>query len=128
MVGPWRLVIKDPEAREVTMTTLKPWTEYEGFRHFSGQGTYLSEIEMPPDYCRKGLGLRLDLGMVRETAEIRINGRLAGIRRKAALQARITPDVRPGKNAIEVKADESSNQPIAGDAGTGLWRASSKVW
>ncbi|PYV16726.1 MAG: hypothetical protein DMG07_07235 [Acidobacteria bacterium] len=52
---------------------------------------------------QNGVGLRLDLGAVREIAEVRINGKAAGVAWKRPFALDATPYLRPGSNAIEVR-------------------------
>ena len=82
------------------LATLVSWTEIPDLANFSGTATYSGEFEFDP----LGRGrVELDLGTVREIAEVAVNGRPAGVAWKRPYRLDITQLVKPGANAIEVK-------------------------
>ena len=78
---------------------LVSWTAIEGLKHFSGTASYTAEIDVPARPAR----LVLDLGEVREIAEVSVNGRTAGVAWKRPYRVDVTVLVRPGPNTVEVK-------------------------
>ncbi|MCJ7594843.1 MAG: hypothetical protein MUO52_08755 [Desulfobacterales bacterium] len=68
-----------PESIE--MTELRSWTEseVEGIKYFSGTAVYSANVHIPENLLDKDYSLFLDLGEVKETAEVRLNGEMAGI-------------------------------------------------
>ena len=72
--GPWTL--RDGE-KKMVLDKLKSWTEVDGYRFFSGRLDYEFSVDIPPEAVGAGRGLWLDLGEVREIAEVHINGELA---------------------------------------------------
>lgn len=68
----WKLRLGD---RTIQLDGLKSWTEIPESRFFSGQGIYEADFTAP---VITGLGVILDLGQVRETAKVQINGQDAG--------------------------------------------------
>ena len=83
--GPWEVsfpngfapnaLAKGPEEK-VTFDRLQSWSERpeEGVRYFSGSATYRRRLTVPAN-APKGSRLVLDLGEVREVAEVTVNGR-----------------------------------------------------
>lgn len=97
--GPF--LLRRPGA-EVRLDALKSWTELPAWRYYSGRGDYEFEIEVPADSMRHGRGVWLDLGDVREIADVAVNGRPAGVAWKLPYRVDITREVRPGKNRVTV--------------------------
>ena len=60
--------------------SLRSWTESAdpGIRYYSGTATYSTDIEIPAAFLRGGRRLEIDLGEVREIAEVTLNGRSLG--------------------------------------------------
>lgn len=81
--GPWTVTF-DPKAggpsRPVVFDELTDWTERPEteIRHYSGTAEYRTTVAFDPSTMRKGSRVMLDLGNVREIAEVRVNGRDCG--------------------------------------------------
>ncbi|MGA2255468.1 MAG: glycosyl hydrolase, partial [Thermoguttaceae bacterium] len=81
LAGPW-LVSFDPHwggpDRPVTFDKLDNWAErpQERIKHYSGKATYRRTFDFPVDL--NGRRVYLDLGRVKELAEVRINGQRLG--------------------------------------------------
>ena len=73
------------------------WSENEGLLSYSGGAWYRKTVEIP-DADR----VMLDLGAVVSSAEVRVNGRLAGIKIAPPWKVDITAFVKPGETRIEV--------------------------
>jgi hypothetical protein len=78
------------------------WTEFPVWKHFSGRGVYRAEIEVPASALGEGRGVWLELGQVREIAEVAINGQPAGVAWKEPYRIDITKWAHAGKNTLEV--------------------------
>ena len=70
----WRL---KAGAFDGALPYLRSWTEIREIRHFSGRGVYEGEFQAPD--ADEGLGVILDLGAVRETAEVWVNEQHLGV-------------------------------------------------
>ena len=108
VAGPWSLVM-DSVHPSATLDTLKSWTEIPPFNFHSGQGTYGAEVDIPTEAVGQDCGLWLDLGEVREIAEVRVNENAAGVVWKLPYRLDITRWARSGKNRITVTV---TNLPI----------------
>ncbi len=71
-----------------------------GLAHYSGGVRYVQEVQIPASYV--GAPLALDLGRVRGTAQVAINGKPAGVRLWRPYRFDITDLLKAGLNRIEV--------------------------
>lgn len=85
-----------------------------GVKYFSGIATYASTFDVPKGW-KAGTPLELDLGEVREIAEVRINGQLAGAVWHAPYSIEIGAVARPGRNTIEVRVANLWVNRLIGD-------------
>ena len=117
--GPWK--VSFPEnlgaPSNIVMETLVDWTTHEnpGVRHFSGTARYHKEFTLSKSDSENGNPVILDLGDVREVAEVIVNGRSAGIIWKQPNRADITALVRPGENQLEIAVTNLWNNRVVGD-------------
>ncbi|GAA3075045.1 hypothetical protein GCM10010464_43900 [Pseudonocardia yunnanensis] len=121
-------LLDGPVELEVTeaQVPLVPWEEL-GLRALGGQMTYRTTATVPEV---AGYRAMLDLGEVRGTADVRVNGELAGRLVWGPWRAEVTDLLRPGSNTIEVVVrgtlagyldDASPTRGVyAGQARTGL--------
>lgn len=109
--GPWTVHFPDP----VTFEKLVSWTERpeEKVKYFSGTATYSREFDLPA--LPAGRVLSLDLGRVKEIAEVRLNGKDLGILWKPPFAVDITEAVRPGRNTLEVRVTNLWPNRLIGD-------------
>ena len=103
--GAWQVSF-DPRwggpAEPVAFEALLSWPQRPepGIRCYSGTATYRRTLDLP-DPLPPGR-LVLDLGSVRELAEVRLNGRSLGTVWAPPFQVALTGAARPGANALEV--------------------------
>ena len=95
----WTLRIGNDES---SLHFLKSWTEIPRYRFYSGRGSYRTEVDLPAAAVGTDRGLWLDLGAVREIAEVSINGHPAGACWKLPHHIDITRWAKPGRNVISV--------------------------
>lgn len=117
--GPW--TVRFPEGwrapESAVFEKLESWTERPepGIRYFSGTASYLKEIDIPASLLAEGRGLSLDLGELRELAEVRLNGASLGILWKPPFAVDIAKAARPGANRLEVRVTNFWPNRIIGD-------------
>ena len=122
--GPW--VVKFQGNRgapsEVTFDTLAPWNENTnpGIKYFSGTCTYSKSIDAPDELFKEGAEIWLDLGQVKNLAEVIINGKSQGILWKTPFRINITEALNPGENMIEIKVTNLWVNRLIGDAQPGV--------
>jgi hypothetical protein len=94
----WKLQANNQPA--MTMEHLRSWTEIPEMSHFSGTATYSTEVSLGQSGQKKVV---LDLGEVREIAEVAVNGKPAGVAWKRPYLIDVTGLLVDGRNVIEVK-------------------------
>ena len=82
-----------------TLETLASWTEAQDAQAFAGTGKYTARFKLPE---REGEWV-LDLGDVRESARVRINGKDAGMLVALPFRMRVGEFVKAGENVIEIE-------------------------
>ena len=102
--------------KPVAFDSLQDWASRPepGIRHYSGLAVYRAKFDAPPGW-KTGDSARIDLGEVRETAEVLVNGESCGIvwTRPYAVVAR---NVRSVGNDIEVRVANLWPNRLIGDA------------
>jgi hypothetical protein len=119
IAGPWTVRFP-PEwgaPGSVVWDGLIDWTGSDdpGIRYFSGTASYATEFEVDEALLGERRGLLLDLGSLREVAEVTLNGRNLGILWKEPFRTDITGALRPGRNTLEVKVTNLWNNRLMGD-------------
>ena len=97
----WRLRFSESAVPAVVLDELKSWTDISSARFFSGRGTYEAEfafsVKLGPE-----VGVVLDLGGVRETAEVWLNERNAGVAWMRPYRFDVTQYIRTGSNRLRI--------------------------
>ena len=101
----------------VALDKLISWTDHtnNGVRYFSGTATYEKDIEIPADRLTAGRELWLDLGAVKNFAEVSVNGQDFGVLWKPPFSVNITAAARPGVNKLVVKVTNLWPNRLIGD-------------
>jgi hypothetical protein len=102
--GKWSIVFTKggPDLPPAIETTeLKSWTDLgsDEAKRFAGTARYRAEFDAPATKADDWL---LDLGDVRETARVRLNGKEVGSVWSLPMQIRVGEFLRPGRNVIEL--------------------------
>ncbi len=103
--GGWKLtaagLVPSGKTMEIRreLPTLIDWSLDSELRGFSGRGLYTTMFTVAAD---AGSRLILDLGNVREVAEVTVNGKNAATLLLCPYQVEITGLVQPGENALEI--------------------------
>lgn len=73
--GEWELTLESNHFPKTVqkITHLKSWTKDELTKHFSGTGKYKIYFNLPDEYFKPDLDLKLDLGKVGNVAEVILN-------------------------------------------------------
>ena len=86
-----------------------------GIKYFSGVGTYSKSIEVNAEWIAKGSELWLDLGEVKNLAEVSVNGKPLEVVWHAPYRVNLTPALKAGKNELSVKVVNSWVNRLIGD-------------
>jgi hypothetical protein len=103
-----------PGAVEFSTLTSWPTRSEPGIKFYSGTAVYTKTFDLP---AASDKGRRfLDLGNVRELAEIRVNGKSCGITWAPPFRVDITDAVKPTGNTLEVEVVNFWPNRVIGDA------------
>ena len=96
---------------------LVSWTENpdSGVKYYSGTATYLKSFDVPAAWLKTGQQLTLDLGDVRELAEVSVNGHSLGIVWHPPYKINFTNALKAGTNTLEVKVTNLWVNRLVGD-------------
>jgi hypothetical protein len=99
----------------IVMPRLISWTEnpQNGVKYFSGTATYTKTIQASASWLHPGHRVVLDLGNVRDIAEVKLNGKLIGYSWAPPYRLDLTSDLHSGANKIEIAVtNEWTNRQI----------------
>lgn len=118
--GPWE--IRFPFGWGAPSTKIFPelisWTmdDDEGIQFFSGIASYHKEFEIPNDLIGPDKQLTIDLGTVKQVADVFLNGKHIGILWKPPFRLDITHEANAGANRLVVEVANTWSNRITGDA------------
>ena len=117
IVGPWQVRFDQRWGGpgQVAFDTLTDWTQRPevGIRYYSGTAIYQKEFEAPE--TGKGSRLFLDLGAVKNLAEVWLNGKNLGVAWKPPFRVEATGALNPGKNKLEIRVVNLWPNRLIGD-------------
>jgi hypothetical protein len=124
--GAWDITFQPDRGApaRVTLDRLTSWSESadSGVKYFSGTATYNKGVNAPPDWFKQGARLWLDLGDVKNLAEVLVNGQSLGIVWKRPFRVELTGVLKPGANVIEVRVTNLWVNRLIGDLQTNVTR------
>jgi hypothetical protein len=96
---------------------LASWTTSSdaGVKYFSGTATYVTKLTAEKGWLSKGSRIRLNLGDVKNLAEVSVGGKSLGVLWKAPFVVDITDALRAGENRLEVKVTNVWPNRMIGD-------------
>ena len=102
---------------KIQLAKLESWTANpdDGVKYFSGTATYTKAVEAPQTWFRPGAKLLLDLGTVKDLAEVSVNGKPLGTLWKPPYQLDVTGALKPGANQLEIKVTNQWSNRQMGD-------------
>jgi hypothetical protein len=122
--GPWNVSFQPNRGapEKITFEALTAWNENTdpGVKYFSGTGTYTNTINAPAEWLKEGTQLWLDLGSVKNLAEVIINGKSLGIVWKTPFRVNVTEALKQGENTLEIKVTNLWVNRLIGDQQPGV--------
>lgn len=121
LTGPWTVRF-DPNwggPASAQFEALGSWAEHPdpGIRFYSGTATYAKVFTLTEaEVANRQSPLLLDLGRVREIAEVRVNGKSCGITWAPPFRVDISAALQPGANELEIEVVNFWPNRIIGDA------------
>ena len=117
--GPWNVSFQPGRGApaSITLDKLISWSDSAdaGVKYFSGTGTYTKTIQASPDWFKKGAKLWIDLGDVKNLAEVTVNGKSLGIVWHAPYRVDATSALKPGANEVTIKVINAWVNRLIGD-------------
>jgi len=118
IAGPWELDFPPDwgAPAKVTLDKLISWTEHadEGVKYFSGTATYIKTFAWSAKK-QKTERYVLDLGDLKNIAEVELNGKRLGILWRPPFRVDVTDALRMGGNALKVKVTNLWPNRLIGD-------------
>jgi hypothetical protein len=122
--GPWSVSFQPDRGAppSITLSTLSSWSDNSdaGVRYFSGTGTYAKTIDAPAEWFKANSHLWIDLGDVKNLAEVAVNGKSLGIIWHPPYRVDATDALKPGANEITVRVTNSWVNRLIGDEQPGV--------
>ena len=116
--GPWTVRFEPGRGAPASATFDKliswPDSSDEGVKYFSGAGTYSKTLEVPTDWT-KGGKLWLDLGDVKNLAQVTVNSKDLGVVWHAPYRVDVSGALKPGSNEIQIKVINAWVNRLIGD-------------
>jgi hypothetical protein len=117
--GGWNIDFQKDRGAPASITAekLSSWSDYQdsGIKYFSGTATYTKTITAPAEWFKKDTELWLNLGDVRNLAEVFINGKSLGVLWKKPFRVEVTHVLKPGENSLVVKVTNLWVNRLIGD-------------
>jgi hypothetical protein len=120
LAGPWTVRF-DPKwggPESVPFERLMPWTKRpeDGIKFYSGTAAYQIGFDLAEASRRPNRQIYLDLGAVRDLAEVRLNGKSLGTVWTAPWRVDITEAAKPTGNSLEIAVTNLWPNRLIGDA------------
>jgi hypothetical protein len=117
--GPWQVSFQANRGApaQISLNTLSSWSENSdaGVKYFSGTATYTKTMDAPADWFQAGARLWLDLGDVKNLAQVSVNGKPLGILWKAPFRADVSAALKAGSNTLEIQVTNLWVNRLVGD-------------
>jgi hypothetical protein len=101
----------------ITLDKLASWTDNSdaGVKYFSGAGTYTTTLDAKAAWFKKGSHVWIDLGDVKNLAEVTVNGKSLGIVWHAPYRVDVTGALKPGTNQVSIQVTNAWVNRLIGD-------------
>ena len=91
-----------PETIDLKLPELADWSMSKQLENFFGRGEYTTTFTVPSNFLEKQRHIVLDLGEVKDVAEISINGKTGPVLLMRPYKADVARFVHPGENTLQV--------------------------
>ncbi|MBB5059269.1 hypothetical protein HDF16_003992 [Granulicella aggregans] len=117
--GSWNVSFQSGRGAPATasLDKLISWPESAdaGIKYFAGTGTYVRTIDASPEWFKKGVQVWLDLGDVKNLAQVTLNSRDLAVVWHAPYRVNLTGTLKPGKNELIIKVTNAWVNRLIGD-------------
>jgi hypothetical protein len=122
--GDWKIAFQPARGapESVTLSQLSSWSDSTdpGVKYFSGIGTYTKTIDARAGWFKKGARLWIDLGDVKNLAEVTVNGKSFGVVWHAPYRVDATAALKTGANEVSIKVINAWVNRLIGDQQPGV--------
>ncbi len=122
--GPWDIAFQAERGAPaaIKVDALGSWSESPdpGVKYFAGTAAYTKTLQAPEAWFKSGARLWLDLGDVKNIAEVSVNGKALGVFWKTPFRVDVTSALKPGANALEIKVTNLWVNRLIGDKQPGV--------
>ena len=122
--GPWKITFQPDRGAppSITLKQLSSWTESSdpGVKYFSGAGTYTKTINAKAAWFKNGAKVWIDLGDVKNLAEVTVNGKSLGVVWHTPYRVDATSALKPGANEVTIKVINAWVNRLIGDEQPGV--------
>jgi len=117
--GAWKVSFQPERGApdSITMDQLASWSDNsdKGVKYFSGTGTYTKTVNAPAAWFKPGAHLWIDLGEVKNLAEVAVNGKPLGVVWHKPYRVDVTGVLKPGANQLTIKVTNAWVNRLIGD-------------
>jgi hypothetical protein len=117
--GSWKLSFPPDwgAPASITLDSLSFWNKNsnQGVKYFSGTGTYSKTINASASWFRHNAHVWIDLGDVKNLADVSVNGKSLGIIWHAPYRMDVTSALHPGANELSIKVTNAWVNRLIGD-------------
>jgi hypothetical protein len=117
--GAWKVSFEPNRGAppSITLNQLSSWSDNTdaGVKYFSGTGTYTQTVQASQSWFKKGAHFWLDLGDVKNLAEVTVNGKNLGVVWHAPYRVDVTSVLKPGANELIIKVTNAWVNRLIGD-------------
>jgi hypothetical protein len=117
--GPWQVSFQPDRGAPATTTfnTLASWSENTdaGVKYFSGAATYTKTLTVQKAWIKPGAHLWIDLGDVKNLADVSVNGKSLGTVWHSPYRVDATSALKSGENQVVVKVTNAWVNRLIGD-------------
>ncbi|MGH9585938.1 MAG: glycosylhydrolase-like jelly roll fold domain-containing protein [Acidobacteriaceae bacterium] len=117
--GPWKVSFPPDWGAppSITLDSLSSWSTNgdDGVKYFSGIGTYRKTVNVPASWLHRKAHIWLDLGDVKNLAEVSVDGKSFGVVWHAPYRVDVTSALHPGSNQLSIKVTNAWVNRLIGD-------------
>ncbi len=117
--GPWNVTFQPDRGApaQASLDKLISWSDSadQGIKYFSGSATYSRKLDAPASWFKPGSRIWIDLGDVKNIAEVSINGKPLGTLWHPPFRIDAIAALKPGANDLDIKVTNLWVNRIIGD-------------
>jgi len=129
VAGPWTVTFQPDRGAppSATLDSLASWSDNSdaGVKYFSGTGTYTRTLQADAGWFKTGTHLWIDLGEVKNLAEVTENGTSLGIVWHTPYRVDATSALKPGANEVVIRVTNAWVNRLIGDQQPGATKYTS---